>query len=149
MSHARKFKQYRQFARYSFGTRRHSDTMGYCISCTSRLHGRQRKFCSLRCKNAQTNSQFQSYGAQQKRGRKRKIALVRLHGSKCEQCGYKRNFSAMEFHHVIPTNKCFNLDLRSLSNRRWERVLVEAQKCRLLCSNCHKEVHNPDCLMPD
>ncbi len=55
----------------------------------------------------------------------------------------------MEFHHVIPTNKCFNLDLRSLSNRRWEIVLVEAKKCRLLCSNCHKEVHNPDCLMPD
>ncbi len=43
--------------------------------------------------------------------------------------------------------KEFQLDLRSLSNRKWESILIEAEKCILLCSNCHSELHNPDCVV--
>ena len=39
--------------------------------------------------------------------------------------------------------KGFNLDLRALSNRTWAGILNEANKCELVCSNCHKEIHNP------
>ena len=58
---------------------------------------------------------------------------------------YKKNFAALEFHHSDPETKLFQLDLRSLSNRKWDAVLMEVDKCRLLCSNCHTELHNPDC----
>lgn len=54
----------------------------------------------------------------------------------------------MEFHHVDPASKHFQLDLRSLSNRRWSSVAEEATKCVLLCANCHAELHNPECLLP-
>ena len=62
-------------------------------------------------------------------------------------CGYSKNFAALEFHHLDPVSKSFQLDLRSLSNRRWSAVLEESDKCILLCSNCHAEWHNPKCLM--
>ena len=116
-----------------------------CIGCGEILVGRQRKYCSRLCKNSYNNQSYQSYQAQQLRGRSRKIELIRLKGSKCETCGYKQNFAALEFHHANPKTKLFQLDLRSLSNRKWDRVLEEADKCRLLCSNCHAELHNPDC----
>jgi hypothetical protein len=68
-----------------------------------------------------------------------------MKGGRCSRCGYGANYSAMEFHHSNPRLKSFALDLRSLSNRRWEAIVVEAKKCELLCSNCHKEHHNPVC----
>jgi len=118
-----------------------------CLSCGKELQGRQKKYCSRNCKNTFLNQQLQSYIAQQGRGRKRKLELIKLMGMKCERCGYDKNFAAMEFHHDDPTKKLFSLDLRSLSNRRWEVILEEVKKCRLLCSNCHAEEHNPECML--
>ena len=116
-----------------------------CSICSKKLQGRQRKFCSRACKNQSGNSAHQSYLAQQRRGRQRKIELIGSYGGKCSECGYSRNYSALEFHHLDPKQKSFQLDLRSLSNRRWSSVIDEASKCILLCSNCHSELHNPEC----
>jgi len=73
------------------------------------------------------------------------MRLIEQLGGRCEQCGYSGNHSALEFHHLNPDEKSFDLDLRSLSNRSWERISLEARRCRLLCSNCHAETHHPDC----
>ena len=115
-----------------------------CVCCSKSLIGRQKKFCSRNCKNKHGNNRLQSYRAQQDRGRQRKLQLIEFNGGRCRICGYSRNSSALEFHHVDPTQKEFALDLRSLSNRKWSNVLNEAEKCILVCSNCHKETHNPD-----
>ena len=123
---------------------RYAEEVKLCVCCTRSLKGRQSKFCSRKCKNRYTNNKHQSYVAQQARGRGRKIALVDLKGGCCEKCGYCRNYAALEFHHSDPAMKLFNLDLRVLSNRKWSTLIEEAAKCRLLCSNCHKETHNPD-----
>ena len=121
--------------------------MSECLNCGKRLIGRQTKYCSRACKNTFLNQQLQSYQAQQDRGRSRKLELIKIMGGKCEKCGYGKNYAALEFHHVEPNKKEFQLDLRCLSNRKWEVILLEADKCRLLCSNCHAEEHNPDCYM--
>ena len=116
-----------------------------CLNCGKGLSGRQKKYCSRDCKNQDYNQSYQSYLAQQKRGRERKLELIKLKGNKCELCGYAKNHAALEFHHKNPEEKLFQLDLRSLSNRRWELIEKEVKKCQLLCSNCHAELHNPDC----
>ena len=72
------------------------------------------------------------------------MSLVKLKGARCQKCGYDRNFAALEFHHMNAKEKAFSLDLRSLSNRSWHRIEAEAKNCILVCSNCHKEIHNPD-----
>lgn len=120
-----------------------------CKCCGRDLTGRQRMYCSRVCKNKYTNQAHQSYVSQQIRGRERKIQLIRIKGNKCEQCGYDRNYAALEFHHKTPSKKTFPLDLRALLNRKWAMIVDEVEKCVLLCSNCHAEIHNPNCVLVD
>ena len=96
-------------------------------------------FCSVTCKN----KKHQSYKAQQDRGLARKIQLIQSMGGACSLCGYKNNLAAFNFHHADPQCKRFKLDMRALSNRTWDAVLQEADKCSLVCANCHAELHNP------
>ena len=57
----------------------------------------------------------------------------------CEICGYKRNHAALSFHHVT-TEKNFQISDKSVS---LEDLFHEIAICKLLCQNCHHEVHNP------
>lgn len=77
----------------------------------------------------------------QKRTNTRRKKLVEKFGAKCIHCGYNSCYSALEFHHVDPTLKSFSLSGKIIVSKSWETVFEEAQKCALLCSNCHREVH--------
>jgi hypothetical protein len=110
-----------------------------CTVCGKQLRGRQTKFCSTICKN----KDLQSYQAQQRRGLKRKLELLKNAGGRCSICGYEKNLAALVFHHTDSTEKDFKLDIRSLSNRKFEPVMAEISKCILVCANCHAEIHNP------
>lgn len=81
---------------------------------------------------------------QNKRKLDRKIKLVKLHGGECRDCGYKKSLAALTFHHIDPKKKSFKVSGRHLSNKKWESLTAEADKCELLCSNCHMERHYPD-----
>lgn len=109
-----------------------------CVVCSSLLKGRQRRFCSYRCKSkGQSNA---VYANQKRRGLFRKNQLILKKGGKCVRCGYERCLRALTFHHRDPGDKGFNLDVRSCSNHSWEVLASEAAKCDLLCANCHAEV---------
>lgn len=72
-----------------------------------------------------------------KRRRSVKRILVEERGGGCLLCGYSRCDRALEFHHLDPKAKQFQITghTRSLAKLR-----AEASKCVLLCSNCHAEV---------
>lgn len=59
------------------------------------------------------------------RGLKRKLELIESRGGKCEVCGYDKNIAALEFHHINPDEKEFQLDMRHLSNTSLERLQNE------------------------
>jgi hypothetical protein len=103
--------------------------------------GKQIKWCSNECKQKSVNNKYQNYKSQQKRGRERKIEIVNIKGGSCEICGYNKSLAALSFHHLDPSTKKFGLDLRNLSNRKWDDILNELKKCQLLCMNCHIEIH--------
>ncbi|MGI8555990.1 MAG: hypothetical protein ACR2LT_06500, partial [Pyrinomonadaceae bacterium] len=92
---------------------------------------------------SQINHKHQNYAAQQRRGYERKARLMKMKENCCEICGYNRNSSALCFHHLIPAIKSFQIDIRRCSSASWNRLVKEADKCRLLYLNCHAEVHNP------
>jgi 5-methylcytosine-specific restriction endonuclease McrA len=73
------------------------------------------------------------------RRRRIKRILVEEAGGCCAACGYDRLPAALQFHHVNALEKSFGLSARGLS-RGIERARAEAQKCVLLCGNCHVEV---------
>jgi hypothetical protein len=47
----------------------------------------------------------------------------------------------LEFHHLDPLEKRIGLSARGIAHAL-EKVREEAQKCALLCANCHAEVEN-------
>lgn len=74
-----------------------------------------------------------------KRRRLVKQMLVEEAGGCCAICGYRRCQQALHFHHIDPTTKAFHLADKGHA-RALARSRREAQKCVLLCSNCHAEV---------
>jgi len=66
--------------------------------------------------------------------------LVVYKGGKCIICGYSRHFGAFDLHHTGDSPKSFRLATDGLT-RSWEKTKAEADKCVLLCANCHREIH--------
>lgn len=70
----------------------------------------------------------------------RKRDLVALKGGCCEKCGGEFHPNVFDFHHIDAGEKKFPLKQRNLC-RTWESIVAEADKCAMLCANCHREVH--------
>ncbi len=83
------------------------------------------------------------YENQKLRGLKRKYEAILARGGKCERCGYNKNIAALDFHHINPDEKKFQIDIRKFSNTNLTDLENELNKCILLCANCHREEHNP------
>lgn len=89
---------------------------------------------SVYCKKCTTNQTIE-------RQRALKERAVIYKGGKCQQCGYNKCNSALEFHHVNPSEKDFQISKLKLTS--WcLKIERELDKCTLLCSNCHKEEHS-------
>ena len=74
---------------------------------------------------------------QMSRRRLIKQKLVEYKGGKCERCGYDKCIRSLHFHHVNPNNKIFTVSEGTYS---WEKFKNEADKCELVCANCHGEI---------
>ena len=86
-----------------------------------------------KCKKCRTE-------AVQKRREKLKEMAIQYKGGKCCICGYNKYQGALEFHHLNPDEKDFNIGSKGYT-RSWEEVKTELGKCILVCSNCHREIH--------
>ena len=88
---------------------------------------------SVYCKKCTTNQTIERQKALKKNA-------VKYKGGKCQNCGYNKCNSALEFHHVNPNEKDFSLSNVKLTS--WSiKIKQELDKCILLCSNCHREEH--------
>jgi hypothetical protein len=59
----------------------------------------------------------------------------------CELCNYKAHPAALTFDHLDPTQKLFCLS--DHTNRSWQKIMDEIEKCRVICANCHN-IHTHD-----
>lgn len=75
----------------------------------------------------------------------RKQKLIEIFGGKCYSCGYNKSSAALDFHHREPTQKTRTVSHLLAVNQAWAwpEVLIEASKCDLVCSNCHRECTYP------
>jgi transposase len=71
--------------------------------------------------------------------RRLKRTLVAEAGGRCQACGYDACPAALQFHHLDPTTKSFVISRQGVA-RNIAEARTEAQKCVLLCANCHAEV---------
>lgn len=124
--------------------------MDKCICCDKILVGKQNKYCSKKCKNLvyqrKTRKEYKEQtgiSLQSRKGIKIKLKFIIKFGGCCSICGYNKNISALEFHHINSNDKKFNVDARTFSNNNINVIENELIKCKLVCSNCHQEIHNP------
>ena len=94
------------------------------------------KFMSIckKCNKYKINSKINS------KIKKNKKDIIEYKGGCCEICKIKSNYCGIyEFHHKDPSIKEFQISKK----RRipFNKYIEEIDKCHLLCSNCHREVH--------
>ena len=70
-----------------------------------------------------------------------KQRMIDAMGGKCQKCGYNKCNSALEFHHIDPSKKLFELKTALERPKAWDTIVQELKKCVLLCANCHREAH--------
>lgn len=74
------------------------------------------------------------------RRKKVRQQAVEYKGGRCEVCGYDRCIDALEFHHNDLSSKKFGISEKGYT-RCWKDVVKELDKCKLICANCHRELH--------
>jgi len=74
------------------------------------------------------------------RTRKLKQDMVDYKGGSCEICGYNKYIGALDFHHKNPNEKDFTI--AHIRQYKFDDIIKnELDKCMLVCSNCHREIH--------
>jgi len=76
-----------------------------------------------------------------------KIELIKMLGGRCQNpnCstpnGYNRSIRALSFHHLNPEEKEGESDCHTKKGRQKIIKLWKEGKIKLLCENCHRELH--------
>jgi hypothetical protein len=74
------------------------------------------------------------------RTKKLKQEMVVYKGGCCQICGYNKYIGALDFHHIDPNKKDFTI--AHVRQYKFNDVIKnELDKCLLVCSNCHRELH--------
>lgn len=76
--------------------------------------------------------------------RERRVKLIVMFGGKCLDCGVAydgANACIFHFHHRDPKTKLFAVG-NMVTTKSWASLVVEAQKCDLICANCHEKRHS-------
>lgn len=68
-----------------------------------------------------------------------KQKAIQYKGGKCICCEYNKYVGALEFHHLDPKKKDFQISRGFTYD--FEKIKSEIDKCILVCSNCHREIH--------
>jgi hypothetical protein len=71
--------------------------------------------------------------------RNKKASLIDYKGGKCIVCDYNKCQQVLQFHHKNPNEKEFTL--ANAGTLDFEKLKNEADKCILVCANCHGEIH--------
>lgn len=60
----------------------------------------------------------------------------------CSRCGYNEHPNCLDFHHIDKETKEVNLSVKAIADK-WgkKRILKEAEKCIVVCANCHRLIH--------
>lgn len=78
--------------------------------------------------------------------RKRRIKLIQYKNNECYECKLKyngKNGPVFHFHHLDPSTKLYNIG-NKITVKSWKSLINEANKCIMICANCHELKHGTD-----
>lgn len=120
----------RKYGLTTYKQPKYKDNCKFCgvtLTDDNTYHSKKRWACRS-CANKYRGKQFVET----------KLRLVEMMGGGCQCCGFSQHYSALEFHHLDPGEKEFNLNVTS---KGWGNLVKEVSKCILLCANCHRMIH--------
>jgi len=89
--------------------------------------------------NPQVKANFLAF---RNKNRKKQVLELKLKfGGKCKRCNYSKCLDALHFHHIDPNEKTDTVS-RLFMNKGKTAAHKEAEKCELICANCHAELHS-------
>lgn len=91
-------------------------------------------------KRYQENKQEYLRRSRENRAEKREWLEEYKSDLECEECGEDRS-ACLEFHHEDPDEKFKEVSKMVPQNYSIEKIKEEIEKCKVLCSNCHKILH--------
>ena len=72
-----------------------------------------------------------------------KHRIVEAFGGKCVCCGQSFEDCCYDLHHMNPQEKDFTVSSANCNGAKsWNKIRDEIKKCCLVCSNCHRLIHN-------
>lgn len=67
--------------------------------------------------------------------------ITRFYGKyECQICGYNKCKAAIDFHHIEPSEKEY--EVSNMKNYSEAILFAELEKCMIVCANCHREIHD-------
>jgi transcription elongation factor Elf1 len=92
----------------------------------------------------QTHTEAHRETTRKRRQERRRLTKQRIDDIKgrleCRVCG-ESDIVCLDFHHLDPAKKEFDIAMAMNDEWPWETVLAEIRKCVCLCANCHRKVH--------
>lgn len=77
----------------------------------------------------------------------RKVVRRRYHLYKaqlaCTQCG-EDDPSTLDFHHIARSKSNRSISILIRDGHVWNRIMLEIEKCMVLCANCHRKHHRDE-----
>lgn len=95
---------------------------------SEKFYGHKRRICG-QCHNA--------YNLKQ--GQDKRLRAIKELGGRCIICGFDRYPCSLDFHHK--NRRVKDPNYRSMRGWSWKKILIELEKCILLCKNCHAAIH--------
>jgi len=94
----------------------------------------------IMCRSQRSEKDKETYNiSRNKRYQNKTQKIIDYLGGCCSICGYNKSNYAMECHHENPNEK--EHTIAQLKRKKWVIILKEIEKCILLCSNCHRNIH--------
>lgn len=114
------------------------------------LYANRRCINNIKCYNNRRGFAMSKRSDGVKKWRKStKDRIVEAMGGECVCCGYNKCHSAMDLHHISPTEKEFAFSDIMARPRAWSILVEELRKCVLVCNRCHREIHSNVTKLPD
>lgn len=116
----------------------------HCINCDNKFEVEYRKrnhskFCSQKCSVEFKTLTPQGVHPVVAYRQRIKDRAIEYKGGKCLICSYNKSKRSLSFHHVDPEKKIHGIIGTS---KAWSLIKKELDKCVLVCSNCHAEIHD-------